>query len=62
MLLEVSVFMTSNYIRITKGRIDDFFNGTLKKRPLGKPVYVATGREKVAQIPEDWKTQIGVNK
>ena len=51
-----------NYIRITKDRIDDFFNGTLKKRPLGKPVYVATGREKVAQIPEDWKIQIGVNK
>jgi adenine-specific DNA-methyltransferase len=44
-----------NYIRIAKERITDFFNGTLKKRPLGQPVYVATGREKVAQIPDEWK-------
>lgn len=45
----------ADYIQITKERIDDFFSGTLKKRPLGMPVYVATGHEKVAQIPEEWK-------
>lgn len=52
----------ANYISVAKERIADFFNGTLKKRPLGKPVYVATGREKVAQIPNEWKSQISEDK
>jgi hypothetical protein len=24
-------------------------------RPIGKEIYVPTGREKVSQIPEEWK-------
>ena len=52
----------ANYISVAKERIADFFNGTLKKRPLGQPVYVATGREKVAQIPNEWKSQINIDK
>jgi len=44
------------YIDIAKERIDDFCSGTLKIRPLGKQVYVPTGREKVSQIPEEWKS------
>ena len=43
------------YIQVAKDRIADFFGGTLKIRPLGKPVYVATGREKVSQVPDEWK-------
>jgi len=50
----------SNYIQIAKERISGFFNGTLRIRPLGKPVYVATGREKVSQLPDEWKSkQVG---
>jgi DNA modification methylase len=45
------------YIEVAKQRILQFYQGTLKIRPLGKPVYVATGREKVAQVPEEWRTQ-----
>jgi adenine-specific DNA-methyltransferase len=45
----------SKYIEIAKQRITDFYNGQLKVRPLGKPVYIATGREKVAQVPDEWK-------
>lgn len=44
-----------SYIQITKERISDFFSGTLKIRPLGRPVHVATGREKVSQLPDEWK-------
>jgi len=51
-----------NYISIAKERITDFFNGTLKRRPLGQPVYVATGHEKVARIPDEWKIKVGVHK
>jgi len=47
------------YINIARERISDFFNGTLKIRPLGKPVYVATGREKVSQVPDEWKRKRG---
>ena len=43
------------YIKIAKERITDFFDGTLRIRPLGKPVYVATGKEKVSQVPDEWK-------
>lgn len=42
------------YIQIAKKRIYQFYDGTLDIRPIGKPVYVATGKEKVSQIPEEW--------
>jgi adenine-specific DNA-methyltransferase len=45
----------SRYIRIAKERIKAFYKGELKTRPLGKEIYIPTGREKVARIPEEWK-------
>lgn len=45
----------SEYINIAKERISDFFEGKLKVRPLGTPIHVPGGREKVAQIPDEWK-------
>lgn len=35
-------------------RIGDYYNGTLKLRPIGKEVYKPTGREKVSQVPIEW--------
>lgn len=43
------------YTEIARQRILDYFNGTLRYRPLGKPVYQPTGKEKVSQIPEEWR-------
>jgi DNA modification methylase len=43
-----------DYIKITHERLTAFFNGTLTLRPLGKPVYKPTGREKVSQVPSEW--------
>lgn len=43
------------YITIAKQRIEDFYTGKLKYRPLGKPVYEPTGREKISKIPPEWK-------
>lgn len=43
------------YVEIARRRILDYFNGTLRYRPIGKPVYQPTGKEKVSQIPEEWK-------
>ncbi len=43
------------YVDIARKRVMDYFNGTLRYRPIGKPVYQPTGKEKVSQIPEEWK-------
>ena len=45
----------AKYIELARKRITDFYNGTLKIRPLGKPVYQPTGREKVSQVPVEWQ-------
>ncbi|MPM66759.1 Modification methylase RsrI [bioreactor metagenome] len=42
------------YIECAKDRINQFQNGILKIRPLGKPVYTPTGKEKVSQMPSEW--------
>ncbi|OGM08544.1 DNA methyltransferase [Candidatus Woesebacteria bacterium RBG_13_34_9] len=43
------------YIEIAKEKINDYFLGKLKTRPIGKPIFVPTGREKVSKIPAEWK-------
>ena len=43
------------YVEIAFQRVKDALQGTLKRRPLGKPKYEPTGREKVAQKPSEWK-------
>lgn len=42
------------YIEEGKQRMRKLFSGELPYRPLGKPVYQPTGREKVSQVPEQW--------
>jgi adenine-specific DNA-methyltransferase len=44
----------SAYIEEAKNRIIQLHNGTLPYRPLGKPVYQPTGKEKVSQVPSEW--------
>lgn len=43
-----------DYVKIARERLLSFFNGTLKTRPIGKPVYEPTGKEKVSQVPDEW--------
>lgn len=43
------------YISIAKQRLADLYSGALRYRQLGKPVHQPTGREKVAQIPMEWR-------
>lgn len=47
-----------DYIEIAKQRLNSYYDGSLRTRPLGKPVYVPTGKEKVSQIPDEWKDSI----
>lgn len=43
------------YVRVARERLTQHFNGTLKTRPIGKPVHEPTGKEKVAQRPSEWE-------
>ncbi|MFN8491250.1 MAG: site-specific DNA-methyltransferase [Caldilineaceae bacterium] len=45
----------TTYLKIAQERIGAFFDGTLKMRPIGKPVHQPNGKEKVTQIPEEWQ-------
>lgn len=44
------------YVEIAKKRMADFFNGTLRMRPLGKPIYKPRN-ERVAKYPDEWKAK-----
>jgi adenine-specific DNA-methyltransferase len=43
------------YHRIAIARLKALRNGSLKLRPMGRPVYAPTGNEKVATIPREWQ-------
>ncbi|MBI3850599.1 MAG: site-specific DNA-methyltransferase [Verrucomicrobia bacterium] len=45
------------YLKTAHERLHKLADGTLKLRPLGKPVFVPTGREKVAQRPAAWENE-----
>jgi DNA modification methylase len=45
----------AEYVAVARERITALYKGTLGYRPLGKPVFKPTGKEKVAQFPEEWK-------
>ena len=46
----------STYVDLARERIDSFNDGTLRLRPLGKPIHKPSGREKVAQVPTEWSS------
>jgi len=48
----------AEYVEIAHDRLNAYFSGTLKLRPMGKPVYEPSGRERVAQIPDEWKKDL----
>jgi adenine-specific DNA-methyltransferase len=50
----IGVEKEEEYLSISKERIYQLFNGTLKTRPLGKPVHKPSGHEKVSQVPLEW--------
>ena len=44
----------AEYCELAADRIQQYRDGTLKIRPIGKPVHVPTGKEKVSQVPSEW--------
>jgi adenine-specific DNA-methyltransferase len=43
------------YVAIARERIRAYWQGVLPIRPIGKPIYTPTGREKVSQPPQEWQ-------
>lgn len=46
--------INEDYINIARKRVEMFYAGQLKTRPLGKPVYKPTGNEKISKVPASW--------
>lgn len=53
----IGIDKEQDYIDTSRERIYQLYNGTLKTRPLGRPVHKPSGREKVSQVPLEWKRQ-----
>jgi len=47
----------NDYIKAAQDRIQKFIAGELKTRPIDKPIFVPTGKEKVSQIPDEWREE-----
>jgi DNA modification methylase len=47
----------AEYIDLAKKRVNEFYSGVLRHRPLGKPVHQPSGREKVSQVPLEWREE-----
>ena len=46
------------YVEMARQRITAYLSGTLKVRPLGRPVHQPSGREKVSQVPAEWQSEM----
>lgn len=53
----VLVDKEKEYIDLSLKRIEDLENGTLKIRPLDKPIHKPSKKDKVSSYPEEWKNQ-----
>lgn len=45
------------HAQIARQRIAAYYSGSLRLRPLGKPIHEPRGREKVAQTPTEWQDE-----
>lgn len=51
----IAAELDSAYVAITRERIQKFADGKLSLRPLGKPIHEPTGKERIVQMPLEWK-------
>lgn len=47
----------ARYIEVARERLQAFYAGTLKMRPMGKEIHTPTGKEKVSRIPDEWQQE-----
>jgi adenine-specific DNA-methyltransferase len=49
------------YCKIARQRINELKGGTLKFRPINKPIHKPTGNDKVSRVPKEWLTLNFIN-
>jgi adenine-specific DNA-methyltransferase len=50
----IGIEKEKKYVDITKQRIENLNNGTLKVRPITKPIHKPSSNDKVAKTPQEW--------
>lgn len=50
----VGIEREEKYVNYAKERVQKLFDGTLKFRPINKPIHKPSQRDKVACIPDEW--------
>lgn len=50
----ISIDLEEKYSRVAKERLESLLNGTLKLRPMDKPIYTPQ-HDSVAKVPEEWQ-------
>lgn len=50
----VGIEKEDKYVNIAKDRIKKLLNGTLKIRPIDKPIHKPSSKDKIARIPKEW--------
>lgn len=50
----IGIEKEKEYCRIANKRIEELKEGKLKIRPINKPIYIPTGKDKVSKIPKEW--------
>lgn len=48
------------YCEVAQKRIEGFLNGTLKVRPINKPIHVPSPNDKIAKVPAQWMEPNGL--
>lgn len=50
----IGIDKEAEYLILTEERIKKLKNGTLKLRPINKPIHIPTENDKISKIPEEW--------
>ena len=56
-MTEAGIDRELRYTQVAKERLEALHRGELKLRPIGKEIHKPTGRERVAQMPQEWITK-----
>ena len=51
----IGIELDKEYCKVSKNRIKSLLNGTLKLRPINKPIHKPKATDKVAKTPKEWQ-------
>ncbi len=53
----IGIEKEKKYVEIAKDRVKEFDKGTLKLRPINKPIHTPSPNDKIAKIPAEWLSE-----